>query len=137
MIGERIKKLRKTLDLTQQDFSERIGIKRNTIAKYETNRGEPIDAVISLICREYNVSEEWLRTGAGEMFNQTEATAAARLCEELHATELEASIIQAYFRIDPKIRDAFMRRLIQEVQAGYNPTQLQGKDTSSDSNAKE
>ena len=70
MIGERIKKLRKALDLTQQEFCERIGVKRNTIAKYETNRGEPIDAVISLICREFNVSESWLRTGAGEMFVQ-------------------------------------------------------------------
>ncbi|MBD5169356.1 MAG: helix-turn-helix transcriptional regulator [Oscillibacter sp.] len=69
-MGERIKKLRKALDLTQQEFCERIGVKRNTIAKYETNRGEPIDAVISLICREFNVSESWLRTGEGEMFVQ-------------------------------------------------------------------
>ena len=73
MIGERIKKLRKGLDLTQQEFANRIGIKRNTIAKYETKRGEPIDAVISLICREFNVSERWLRAGEGEMFIKKEA----------------------------------------------------------------
>lgn len=67
---ERLKTLRKTLDLTQQEFASLIGIKRNTIATYESGRNEPIDAVISLICREFNVNEEWLRTGNGEMFIQ-------------------------------------------------------------------
>lgn len=65
---ERIKKLRKALDLTQREFGERIGVKPNTIATYEIGRNEPIDAVISLICREFSVSEAWLRTGRGEMF---------------------------------------------------------------------
>lgn len=65
---ERIKELRKALGLTQQEFSGRIGVKRNTIAQYESGRNAPIDAVITLICREFNVSEEWLRTGEGEMF---------------------------------------------------------------------
>lgn len=65
---DRIKKLRKELDLTQQEFAEKLGIKRNTIATYESGRNEPIDAVISLICREFNVNEEWLRDGTGEMF---------------------------------------------------------------------
>ncbi len=62
---ERIKKLRKVLDLTQREFGERIGVKPNTIATYEIGRNEPIDAVISLICREFNVNERWLRTGEG------------------------------------------------------------------------
>ena len=65
---KRIKELRKALHFTQQEFADRIGIKRNTIANYETGRNEPIDAVISLICKEFNVNETWLRTGTGEMF---------------------------------------------------------------------
>lgn len=69
-IGERIKKLRKMMDLTQRKFGERIGIKGNTVAQYELGRNEPIDAVLSLICREFNVNEEWLRTGEGEIFIQ-------------------------------------------------------------------
>ena len=67
---KRIKELRKALHFTQQEFADRIGIKRNTIANYETGRNEPIDAVISLICKEFNVNERWLRTGEGEMFLQ-------------------------------------------------------------------
>lgn len=67
-MNERIKKLRKHLDLTQREFAERIGVKQNTVAQYEIGRNVPIDSVISLICREFNVNEEWLRNGTGEMF---------------------------------------------------------------------
>lgn len=65
---DRIKKIRKELDLTQQKFAEKIGVKQNTVAQYEMGRNIPIDSVISLICREFNVNEQWLRDGAGEMF---------------------------------------------------------------------
>lgn len=65
---DRIKTIRKELGLTQEKFADRLNMKRNTIANYEIGRNEPIDAVISLICREYNVNEQWLRTGEGEMF---------------------------------------------------------------------
>lgn len=65
---DRIKKIRKELDLTQQEFADRIGVKRGGIANYEIGRNEPTDSVISLICREFNINEDWLRTGEGEMF---------------------------------------------------------------------
>jgi len=71
-MNERLRKLRKMFDMTQQEFADKIGVKRNTIANYEGGRNEPIDAVISLICNTYwdgeRVNEEWLRTGKGEMF---------------------------------------------------------------------
>lgn len=71
MMNERIKKLRKELKLTQQEFADRIGIKRNTLANYEIGRNEPIDAVISLICRTFHVNEDWLRNGEGEPYAHT------------------------------------------------------------------
>lgn len=67
-MNERIKKLRKVLDLTQQEFADKLGIKRNTVATYERGNSDPSDAAVVLICREFNVSERWLRTGEGEMF---------------------------------------------------------------------
>lgn len=69
-MNERLKKLRKALSLTQQEFAERLNIGRGTLANYEVGRNEPIDAVVSLICREFSVNEVWLRTGEGEMFVQ-------------------------------------------------------------------
>lgn len=65
---DRIKKIRKELDLTQQEFADRIGIARGNIAAYEVGKNAPSDSVISLICREFSVNENWLRTGEGDMF---------------------------------------------------------------------
>ena len=50
---ERIKALRKTLGLTQQEFADRVGLKRNSLANYETGRNTPMDAVMKSICREF------------------------------------------------------------------------------------
>ncbi|MFR4200837.1 MAG: helix-turn-helix domain-containing protein [Flavonifractor plautii] len=69
-MNERIKELRKALGLTQQKFADKIGVKQNTVAQYEMGRNQPIDTVIALICREFNVNEDWLRYGEGEMFRQ-------------------------------------------------------------------
>lgn len=67
-MNERIKELRKRLNLTQQEFADRLSIKRGAVANYEVGRNTPSDSVIALICREFNVSERWLREGDGEMF---------------------------------------------------------------------
>lgn len=69
-IGERVKELRKQINLTQQAFADRLNLKRNTVGSYEVNVVEPSDRTVSDICREFNVNETWLRTGEGEMFNQ-------------------------------------------------------------------
>lgn len=67
-IGSRIKKVRRALDLTQTEFASRLGLTQNTVTRYETGDRNPSTAVLSLIVKAYNVSEEWLRTGEGEMF---------------------------------------------------------------------
>lgn len=72
-MNDRIKILRKNLDLTQQEFANTLGLKRNSVASYEIGRSIPMEAVIISICREFNVSETWLRTGNGEMFNKMDA----------------------------------------------------------------
>ena len=65
---DRIKKIRKEVKLTQVQFGEKIGVKGNTVTNYESGLRTPTDAVIKSICREFNVDENWLRTGEGEMF---------------------------------------------------------------------
>lgn len=67
---DRLKKLRKELDLTQQAFADKIGMKQNTIAQYEMGRTTPSDAIIFSICREFGVNEKWLKSGEGEMFEE-------------------------------------------------------------------
>ena len=69
-MNERIRLLRKELGLNQSDFGNKIGVKQGTVAGYESGARTPLDAVVSSICREFDVNEEWLRTGKGEMFEQ-------------------------------------------------------------------
>lgn len=69
-MNQRIRELRKALNMNQTDFGNRIGVKQTTIAGYETGSKNPLDSVLLSICREFNVNEEWLRTGEGEMFEE-------------------------------------------------------------------
>ena len=69
-MNERIKEIRNTLGFTQQEFADKIKVKRNTVATYEMGRSVPSDSAIALICSVFNVNEEWLRNGTGEMFIQ-------------------------------------------------------------------
>lgn len=87
---ERIKMLRKALDLTQQKFAERLGVKRNTVGQWECGINALTDQVITSICREFNVNEEWLRNGTGEMIKSDRDTAIVRL-ENLLASEPDDS----------------------------------------------
>lgn len=64
----RIKAVRKAVGLTQSEFGERLGVKGNTVTGYETGLRAPSDAILLSICREFNVNEDWLRTGEGPMF---------------------------------------------------------------------
>lgn len=68
MIKDRIKQIRLNAGLTQEKFAEQLGLKRNSVANYEIGRNTPLDAIINSICREFNINEEWLKTGSGEMY---------------------------------------------------------------------
>ena len=105
-IGERIRKLRKTLDLTQQKFGERIGIKGNTVAQYELGRNEPVDAVFSLICREFDVREEWLRTGEGEMFKAKPSDILDQLAYKYKLINFDYVMIEKFLAMPPDMRRA-------------------------------
>lgn len=66
-MNERIKLIRNLNNLTQQEFADRLKINRSNIANYENGNRVPVDAMVTLLCREFNINEHWLRTGEGEM----------------------------------------------------------------------
>lgn len=65
---DRFKELRKELNVTQQEFADKLKISRNFVAQIEMGSKVPSDRTIDDVCREFGVSEEWLRTGKGNMF---------------------------------------------------------------------
>lgn len=66
--GERVKEVRKTLDLTLEKFGEQLGVTKVAISNIEKGNRNLTDQMSKAICREFNVSEEWLRDGTGSMF---------------------------------------------------------------------
>ena len=67
-MNERIKKLRKQLHLTQDEFGNKLGVANSSISNIEKNRYGITDQMIKLMVKEFGVNENWLRTGEGEMF---------------------------------------------------------------------
>lgn len=113
-VNERIKKLRKTLGLTQQEFADRIKVKRNTVATYEMGRSIPSDSAISLICREFGVYEEWLRNGIGEMFEARPTAALDALAIERNLSNGDYVFIEKFLNMKPDFRRTiidFMREV--------------------------
>lgn len=106
---DRIKAVRKELALNQTDFGSKIGVKQGTVAAYENGSRIPLDSVIVSICREFGVSEHWLRTGVGEMF--------VRLSREEEITKFAMSIVR-----NPD--SEFQRRFV-SVLAQLTPEQWQ------------
>lgn len=100
----RIKQLRKTLDMTQQKFADAIGIKRNTVSQYEMGRNEPIDSVLNLICREYNVNPKWLRTGEGEMFLPEPKSELEALAKRYDLSATDDFFVERFVKLKPDER---------------------------------
>lgn len=98
--NERIKYLRKNiLKLTQEVFAEKIMLKRNSLALIETGRNSLTDRTISDICREFNVNEEWLRFGTGEIFTPQPTDELDALSRKYKLDESERSILSEFLQM--------------------------------------
>lgn len=83
-LNKRIKELRNKLGLSGEKFGEQIGLKRNSLSQIETGKNNPSEQTILSICREFGVSEDWLRYGKGDMFpKQSEAEELAALVPKI------------------------------------------------------
>lgn len=106
-MNKRLKELRKTLKLTQEEFGKRIGSVQNTITGYESGRRTPSDPVIFSICREFNVNENWLRTGEGQMFLEINEDSFAKAAALLSDDIFIKSLLIEYLKLDEDKRKLF------------------------------
>ena len=110
-MNTRIKFLRKNSGLTQEKFAERIGLKQNSIALIESGKRNISDQAILSICREFGVNEHWLRTGEGEMFEQTRETVLDRLAAEYSLDKEQVSVIENFLDLSPQERTLFLTQM--------------------------
>ena len=116
-IGQRIKEIRKHEGITQQALADQLGLKQNTIATYEMGKITPSDRTIADICREFNVSETWLRTGEGEMFidlGDDEELLQVLASIQVSDDDVIKDILISYWHLDEKEKAA-IRKLIDGI----------------------
>ncbi|MDR1705763.1 MAG: helix-turn-helix domain-containing protein [Clostridiales bacterium] len=112
-IGERMKFLRKQLELTQSDFAERIGITNSALSDIERGRTKSLtERNIASIATMYGVNPEWLRSGAEPVFFAGKLPMDA-LAAQYGMTELELDIMRQYMRLPFPVR----RRVFTELAA--------------------
>ena len=107
-MNERIKELRKTLGLTLEKFGERLGVSKVAISLIENGKNTVTDQMFKSICREFNVNENWLRTGEGEMFVPVSTFNLDEFVKSKGASDLELEIVKAYFELDEDVRDTII-----------------------------
>lgn len=122
-MNERIKKLRKALDLTQKEFATRIGSTQNSLANYESGHRNPSSSVVNNICKEFNVNEEWLRDGMGEMFKASPCDALDELAKDHGLTLGEQIMIEKFINMKRESRAVLMDYII-EVAGAFNDQQV-------------
>lgn len=110
-MNTRIKEIREAKGLSQADFAEMLKLKRNSISLIEVGKRNPSDRTIIDICNTFNVSEEWLRTGVGEMFIKTPSSTMEKLKQEFDLDDFSYNLVYQYLKLDSDqrqtIRDFF------------------------------
>lgn len=106
---DRIREVREHFGLSMEKFGSRIGIGKASISLLESGKNNPSVQTITLICREFGVNEQWLRTGEGEMFEQTRASVLDRLSTKYDLSREQRSVIEAFLDLDPQERDVILK----------------------------
>lgn len=107
-MNERIRILRRSLGMTQQEFAKKIGSTQNILANYEIGRRSPSGSVVDNICKTFNVNEAWLRTGEGEMFISSPNSVLDALVREYSLSETSRIMIERFLRLKPAQMDAVL-----------------------------
>ncbi len=103
-IGERIKKVRVRFNLNQTDFGSRISVAQTYLSQIEKGDREATDKIIRLICLQFSVSEDWLRTGEGDMLVRTDSGVFDAFVRENGLDETDAAIMRVYVSLPPASR---------------------------------
>lgn len=120
-MNERIKELRKVLKLSGEKFGEKLGVGKTAISRLENGSNNLTAQMIKSICREFNVNEEWLRYGTGEMFNGPDDLLAECVGELLLTHDdvfynMIKSILMTYRTLDDKSKEVIQKFILDAVE---------------------
>lgn len=104
--GERVKEVRKTLDLTLEKFGEKLGVKKAALSAIENGKRNLTEQMIISICREYNVNYDYLVYGDGDMFDRFPETILDELCIQYHLDDEDRDILNLYLELPADAKKA-------------------------------
>ena len=122
--SERVKEIRKTLDLTMEKFGEKLGVGKTAISNIESGNRNLTEQMSKAICREYNVNYDYLMYGEGEMFDDLPQTIVDELCAQYDLNDFDKALVEMYVSLPADSRERikeYMKQLVKKV--GWDKTE--------------
>lgn len=102
MLSSRIKMIRESLQMSQREFGEKLGVSRDVISNLEYDRVQPKELLIRHICDLYNVNRKWMESGEGPMF-----------CEEPKYSKRAEEALSIFQSLRPEFQDYALEQIRQ------------------------
>lgn len=114
-MNERLKRIRKELDLSQEEFGKRLGITGGGISKLEKGERNLTEQMLKSICREFKVNYLWLTEGLGEMFMGIPTSIIDELADCYNLNDSERQVLINYLSMTEEERDNFQKYLKKNI----------------------
>lgn len=121
--GERVRLLRKELNMTLEKFGEKIGMKKNSLSQIENEKNTLTEKTARSICTAYNVNYFWLTKGIGDMFTAIPETIIDEVVDEFKLDKNDRFIIESYLELKEEDRLAvkkFLLSLVEKIKKDEN-----------------
>lgn len=115
--NERIKLLRKELGLTQNEFGEKIGLKKSAVSQIENGSTSSNPRIVQLICSAFNVSEKWLTEGKGDMYTSNEEAILEKLADMYDLSESQLVFAKQWLQLPAATKDSVVDYIVSVASA--------------------
>ena len=115
--NERIKLLRKELGLTQNEFGEKIGLKKSAVSQIENGSTSSNPRIVQLICSAFNVSEKWLIEGKGDMYTSNEEVILEKLADMYDLSESQLTFAKQWLQLPAATKDSVVDYIVSVASA--------------------
>lgn len=126
--GERVREIRKALNLTLERFGVKLGVKKSAISDIESGRNSLTDQMTRSICREYNINYDWLMSEEGEMFTDLPQTILDELCSQYDLDDFDRALVEMYIEFPDSIRKHLKENLLKMLKKIEVDPQLEEND---------